>query len=359
MRQTILKVSVVAVLSVSAVAYGALQKHVTVNVDGEAVHLSTFATTVRDVLDRGEVALRPGDVVRPSLDSEVAEGAVIEIHRAKPITLILNGQPSQVIVTGLTVGEVVRELNLRGGLGDFVGPSRAERVTSGMTLTYREAVGVTVAHDGVTDQVITNAASVRDVIAELGVVMEPSDKVVPALDAYPAAGTAIAVLRVGIRLETVTEPIPFRTQTVRDSKLGRGQKQIRREGQAGLQQVQYNSTYEEGRLVARKALSVKVLRNPVSRVVAVGTSSRCSCSHGTQSGTGTWYRRNDGLTAAHPWLPFGTVVRVTNLENGRTVTVTIVDRGPYGKGRIIDLSDDAFGHLAPLSEGIIKVRIDW
>ena len=359
MRQQILKVSVVAVLSVSAVAYGALQKHVTVRIDGRPVHLSTFANTVREVLDRGEVALRAGDVVRPSLDSDVVEGAVIELHRAKPITLILNGQPSQVIVTGLTVGEVIRELNLRGGLGDFVGPARAERVTSGMTLSYREAVAVSVAHDGVTDQVITNAATVRDVVTELGVALSPADKVLPALDAYPAAGIAIAVLRVGTRVETVTEPIPFRTVTVRDSKLARGRKQVRRDGQNGAQEVQYSSTYEDGRLVARKALSTKVLRQPVARVVAVGTGARCTCNHGSQTGSGTWYRRNDGLTAAHPWLPFGTVVLVTNLENGRTVTVTIVDRGPYGKGRIIDLSDDAFGHLAPLSDGIIKVRIDW
>jgi rare lipoprotein A len=52
-----------------------------------------------------------------------------------------------------------------------------------------------------------------------------------------------------------------------------------------------------------------------------------------------------GLTAAHRTLPFGTRVLVTNVRNGRTVVVRIVDRGPYGRGRIIDLSRAAAREL--------------
>jgi len=49
----------------------------------------------------------------------------------------------------------------------------------------------------------------------------------------------------------------------------------------------------------------------------------------------------NGFTAAHRTLPFGTVVRVTNIRNGRSVTVRINDRGPYSRGRIIDVSQAA------------------
>jgi rare lipoprotein A len=55
----------------------------------------------------------------------------------------------------------------------------------------------------------------------------------------------------------------------------------------------------------------------------------------------------------------GTEVHVTNVANGRTVTVIINDRGPYIEGRIIDLSDDAFARLAPLGVGTVNVRITW
>jgi rare lipoprotein A len=52
------------------------------------------------------------------------------------------------------------------------------------------------------------------------------------------------------------------------------------------------------------------------------------------------------------------VVTVTNLENGMTVRVVINDRGPFG-GRIIDLSNEAFARIAPLSQGVAQVRLSW
>lgn len=62
------------------------------------------------------------------------------------------------------------------------------------------------------------------------------------------------------------------------------------------------------------------------------------------------------LTAAHRSLPFGTVVRVTNLKNRRTVMVRINDRGPYGKGRIIDLTPAAAQQLG--FSGLVPVELD-
>lgn len=63
-------------------------------------------------------------------------------------------------------------------------------------------------------------------------------------------------------------------------------------------------------------------------------------------------------TAAHKKLPFGTKIRVTNLENGKTVVVKINDRGPFVKGRILDLSKSAFSSIASQSAGIINVKIE-
>ena len=64
------------------------------------------------------------------------------------------------------------------------------------------------------------------------------------------------------------------------------------------------------------------------------------------------------LTAAHRTLSFGTRVRVTNLSNGRSVVVTIKDRGPVPRSRIIDLSERAARDLGFLREGITRVRVE-
>jgi rare lipoprotein A len=66
----------------------------------------------------------------------------------------------------------------------------------------------------------------------------------------------------------------------------------------------------------------------------------------------------EALTAAHKTLPLGTRVRVTNLRNGESVEVKINDRGPYVRGRIIDLTKGAARELGMLRSGTAKVRIE-
>lgn len=63
-------------------------------------------------------------------------------------------------------------------------------------------------------------------------------------------------------------------------------------------------------------------------------------------------------TAAHPSLPLGTKVKVTNLNNSQSVVVTINDRGPFVEGRIIDLSKSAFGAISDLRRGVIFVSVE-
>lgn len=76
--------------------------------------------------------------------------------------------------------------------------------------------------------------------------------------------------------------------------------------------------------------------------------------HGQKTANGERFNLN-GFTAAHRTLPFGTMLTVTNSTNGRSVTVRINDRGPFIKGRIIDLSRGAAQAIGLTSSGIGKV----
>lgn len=64
------------------------------------------------------------------------------------------------------------------------------------------------------------------------------------------------------------------------------------------------------------------------------------------------------MTAAHPSLPFGTRLRVTNVANGRSVTVRINDRGPFVAGRSVDISYSAAKRMGFVERGVTKVRMD-
>jgi len=79
--------------------------------------------------------------------------------------------------------------------------------------------------------------------------------------------------------------------------------------------------------------------------------------HGRKTASGEIYNMR-AHTAAHKTLPFGTFVRVTNLKNGRRTTVRINDRGPFVRGRIIDLSYMAARDIGILEAGVQKVRME-
>lgn len=86
---------------------------------------------------------------------------------------------------------------------------------------------------------------------------------------------------------------------------------------------------------------------------------RRSRHHSYRGGGGmaSWYGAGGGYTAAHPNLPFGTRVRVTNLRTNRSVVVTINDRGPFIGGRVIDVSTAAARDLGMIDSGVAPVSL--
>ena len=83
--------------------------------------------------------------------------------------------------------------------------------------------------------------------------------------------------------------------------------------------------------------------------------------HGDETASGEIFDQNE-MVAAHRTLPLGSVVRVTNLENGRRVVLRVIDRGPYGKnyrkGTIIDVSKGAARRLRFIRDGLVKVKVE-
>lgn len=108
------------------------------------------------------------------------------------------------------------------------------------------------------------------------------------------------------------------------------------------------------------ALILALLATPLSLMAGAeeGTASYYADSlNGNSTASGEPYDR-DGLTAAHRTLAFDTMVKVTNLDNGKTVVVRINDRGPHAKNRVIDVSGAAAKQLGLIDSGTAKVRLE-
>jgi rare lipoprotein A len=107
-------------------------------------------------------------------------------------------------------------------------------------------------------------------------------------------------------------------------------------------------------IAERKVDTEKAYRTTSSQS---GMASYYGSESGSQTASGQRFNPS-GMTAAHRTLPFGTKVRVTNKRNGKTVVVTINDRGPFIRGRIIDLSTAAAGVIGMRSSGVAPVVVE-
>lgn len=339
-----------------AAAFGG-EKAVRLDVEGEVRDVRTYAPAAPDLLRRLGLQTGDRDLVQPG--GPLQPGSVVRVRRAKPVGLVLDGRRREIFVHGLTVGEVLGELGMSVGPDDFVSPEAADQVRTGMEIVVRNAVHAKVRVDGKMRDVISSEADVGTLLTRAGIRVGSKDRVVPPSNAPVVDGISIRVVRVRETFQEQRGEIPFRHREERDAKVEKGRRRVVQQGAEGVKVRRYVVRLEDGMQVSRRLVGQRVARRPRDEVVKVGTGQPAFKGTGrSDEGRASWFR-SGGLSAAHRTLPMGTVVHVTNLDNGRTVNVVIRDRGPWVEGRVIDLSDTAFTELAPLAKGTIRVRIQF
>jgi surface rod structure-forming protein G/rare lipoprotein A (RlpA)-like double-psi beta-barrel protein/uncharacterized protein DUF348 len=215
------------------------------------------------------------------------------------------------------------------------------------------AVTVTLVADGRETLVITEAQTVRELLARMEVATHPADLITPALDDSLPPGAKVRVVRVTTERAVEDRVVAFATEQRGDPTLDAGTTKVLQSGQDGRQKVSVDVVRHDGVVADRRVVSVAVVKAAVPRIVAIGTHAVLS-----QVGGASWYQAPRG-TCAHRHLPFGTRVQVTNLATGATAACRVADRGPFVSGRIIDLAPDVFSAIASRSSGVVRVRITW
>jgi rare lipoprotein A len=111
------------------------------------------------------------------------------------------------------------------------------------------------------------------------------------------------------------------------------------------------------RVVATRKHTPFVSRDDAAETKIASQGLASFYSEGIKTASGEKFDARE-LTAAHPTLPFGTMLRVTDVKSGRSVTVRVNDRGPYVPGRIVDVSHSAAAELGMIGKGVANVRLD-
>lgn len=198
----------------------------------------------------------------------------------------------------------------------------------------------------------TWANNVTNFLQENKLEIGKDDKIEPSQDSTVRDNLEIKITRVAITEIKEKEDIAYKTITRDDSNMDKGIIKIEQNGEKGKREKTYQVTRENGKEVSRKLLKNEVIKDPKDKIVIRGTKM---VVYGI--GRASYYGGVGAFTAAHNSLPKGTKVLVTNLANGKSVEVTIMDRGIKGDF-IIDLSKDAFVKIGSTSQGVLSVRLE-
>lgn len=341
-------------------------RYVSVAVDGESSTIETRGLNVSDALAAANVELGKHDRVLPSASTPLTDETNVRVLRSFPVVLDFDGTTRRVQTTRKSAEALSREL----ALGAAVVTSAPKRLSAGAAVTLRTPRSITVLADGSSRTLTTTNLTVGEALFASGVAIGVNDEVTPPIASSIAEGINIRVTRLAEGESAVLVAVPAGEQRRNDATLNVGTTKVIRPGVNGQNRVVYRVSLRDGVETSRQAIRTEVVVAPVARIVAVGTQSvRRSAASGagapavqgtsrSESGQGTHYAFTSS-SCAHKSLPFGTVVRIINLNSGASTTCTIRDRGPFATGRIIDMSLDTFARIAPLSQGVIPVRIEW
>ena len=338
-----------SVVLVGGLTYVAIQKTVTLVVDrGRPEAVRTMSASVGELLDAQGILVGYGDLVTPPTQTSLADGMTVFVERGW-LDGITDPEPDDVgvwVMEGATAPHQM--LASRSGEDWF---------SAGDPAGWSQVVSADVVVKGKDHDVLTNAATVRELLSAMGITPDRDDRVLPSPRTPLKEGMELRYDAVAFRTRDVRVPIPYTTYTRSTDALSSGEVRVERSGVDGVMVERTQIKFVNGEPVATVVLSRTILQEAIAARRLVGREHQ---TEDIQVGDASWYSfaPGTGFTAAHPWLPFGTVVTVTNIANGESVQVVINDRGPFG-GRIIDLSDEAFARIAPLSQGVCRVRLSW
>lgn len=254
-----------------------------------------------------------------------------------------------------TVGAFLLAQRLELKEKERVFPSVETALIPGMKIFIARTHEVRVRADGSEQSFFVHATSVGEALKEMEIPVDEDDIVQPERDAVASRNMLIVITRVQIEEQIVEKSVAFEKKTNEDDALSWRKTVVTQKGQKGVDRLVYRVSTHDGKEVNRKLVRTERVKEPVTEIVTQGTEVKLGKSH---TGGASWYAWTGTMAAANPWLPKGSYVKVTNLDNGKSVIVVINDRGPFVPGRIIDLDKVAFSKIASVGAGVINVKME-
>lgn len=277
------------------------------------------------------------------------------IIKEKKIIVHANDIPIEVRTNKAKVKDLILEMEIEIGDEDYLFPSPESNLKNNSNVIINLKNDYKISADGQEIDHKSYKRIVKEVLKEAEIEINQKDEVDPELNEVLANDSKINVVRVETEEITVEKTIEFETITKEDSDLDWDESKVKQEGEPGLQEITYLVTYKNNKESEREEIKREIVKEPSDKIVVKGTKVRTGKA---KKGLASWYAYTGKMACASLEHPKGTWLKVTNVDNGKSVNVVVNDSGPYVDGRIVDLDKEAFKKIGNLSAGVIEVKVE-
>lgn len=271
---------------------------------------------------------------RPTIVMAVVSAAIITLvitaRTARSITVIADGNTYNIITYKENVQETLKKARIGLSEKDKVSPELDSAVADGMEIVIKRAVPVTVAVDGSILSIQTAESTVEDMLKAEDIDLGELDKVSYNLEEKITSGMEVKITRVAEEYFASTEPVEFGLVKQEDNNLEQGQSKVLQEGVQGEKVVTTKVVYENGKEVLKEVINETITKEPVNRIIAVGTLRYIMASRGGSS-TKTYYTRSLRMKATSYTSNYACTGKNPGDRGfGITATGTVARRNPNG-----------------------------
>lgn len=198
------------------------------------------------------------------------------------VSIVIDGNRQEVKTYKSTVKEVLSSLDIKVNDKDRVLPGLDSKIKKNMTINIKRAVPINVKVDGKELVISTSEDTVQDMIKSEGIVLNEKDKILPALEQSIQKDMEVKIIRVVEKTITSTEVIAFKTFKKKDDNLEKGVTKVIQDGIDGEKEVVTKVVYEDGKQVSKATVGEFIKKSPIDKVVAVGSLSWFTPSRGSK-----------------------------------------------------------------------------
>jgi uncharacterized protein YabE (DUF348 family) len=200
----------------------------------------------------------------------------------KDVTIVVDNNRINVATHKSTVREVLSSANIVVGEKDKILPGLEQRVEDTMEIQVKKAFPITVKVDGNILPISTAESTVEDMLKAEGIVLNEKDKINPEVKATLSGNLEVTVIRVKEEIETQIQTVAYKTVKQTDDNLDKGATKVLQDGIDGEKEVAVKVTYEDGKIVSREKVSENIKKSPIDKIIAVGTLSWFTPSRGAE-----------------------------------------------------------------------------